>query len=330
MPRLRRRAAVLGVAVLLMTGLLVLPSIGPHPASIAAVSVAAQVSTARVRDALRGVGLNATPEEADCVASGLKQARAPRPAVPVEVLLVCFPQEILVEQFVSRGAITSELRPCLTRALRSTPSPTFVDLYRGFVAVADRRYASDPAFRGRFEPFVRTCRASTASAGPALFSLVPGLVLGDLTERWNAAALRPGVSGFRLIAAWESIPNGPLSAGAVSATATLVAVQSPGQALGALPSGAPSPEVALDGASLTIRPVPDLRAATAAVAMFVEAMDSSGRAGAVASSVNLAELLRPGSAPPKRVRVGSVVYSALVATPKGGSLGFQITAIIAG
>lgn len=328
MSRLRWRAELLGVAGLLVAGLFVLPC-GPASASSAAVSSTAQVATNRVRDAMRGVGLDATPAEPDCVASGVKQARASLPAVPVEVLLGCFPQEILVEQFVSRGAITSELRPCLTRSLRSTPSQTFADLYSVFVAVADRRYAADPAFRGRFEPLVRSCRVSTASAGPALLPVVPGLVLADLTERWNAAALRRRGSGFRLIAEWESIPNGPLSAGSVSSTATLVALQSAGQATGASPPGAPSPDIALDGAALTVRPVPDLRAATAAVAMFVEAVDSSGRADAVASSMNLAELLRPGSAP-KRVRVGSVVYSALVATPKGGSLGFQITAIIAG
>ncbi len=320
---------LLGVAVLLVTGPLFLASTGPASASSAAVPSTAQVATNRVRDAMRGVGLDATPGEADCIASGVKQARASLPVVPVEVLLGCFPQEVLVEQFVSRGAITSELRPCLTRSLRSTPSPTFADLYRVFVAVADRRYTADPAFRGRFEPFVRSCRVSAASAGPALLPVVPGLVLADLTERWNAASLRRGGSGFHPIAAWESIPNGPLSAGAVSSTATLVALPSAGQVMSSSPSGAPSPAVALDGAALTIRPVPDLRALTAAVAMFVEAVDSSGRADGVASSVNLAELLRPGSAP-KRVRVGSVVYSALVATPKGGSLAFQITAIIAG
>ena len=320
---------LLGVAVLLVTAPLFLASTGPASASSAAVPSTAQVATNRVRDAMRGVGLDATPGEADCIASGVKQARASLPVVPVVVLLGCFPQEVLVEQFVSRGAITSELRPCLTRSLRSTPSPTFADLYRVFVAVADRRYTADPAFRGRFELFVRSCRVSAASAGPALLPVVPGLVLADLTERWNAAALRRGGSGFHPIAAWESIPNGPLSAGAVSSTATLVALPSAGQVMSSSPSGAPLPAVALDGAALTIRPVPDLRAATAAVAMFVEAVDSSGRADAVASSVNLAELLRPGSAP-KRVRVGSVVYSALVATPKGGSLAFQITAIIAG
>lgn len=326
---MRRCAVLLGVAVLLVTGPPFLASTGPASASSAAVPSTAQVATNRVRDAMRGVGLDATPGEADCIASGVKQARASLPVVPVEVLLGCFPQEVLVEQFVSRGAITSELRPCLTRSLRSTPSPTFADLYRVFIAVADRRYTANPAFRGRFEPFVRSCRVSAASAGPALLPVVPGLVLADLTERWNAAALRRGGSGFHPIAAWESIPNGPLSAGAVSSTATLVALPSAGQVMSSSPSGAPSPAVALDGAALTIRPVPDLRAATAAVAMFVEAVDSSGRADAVASSVNLAELLRPGSAP-KRVRVGSVVYSALVATPKGGSLAFQITAIIAG
>ena len=184
MSRVRWRAERVGVAGAVVSGLLgllVLPSTGPVSASSAAISSTAQVATNRVRDAIHGVGLDATPAEADCVASGEKRARASLPAIPVDVLLGCFPQEILVEQFVSGGAVTSELRACLTRSLRSTPSPTFVDLYRAFVAVADRRYTANRAFRGRFEPFVRSCRGSTANAGPALLPVVPGLVLGDLT-----------------------------------------------------------------------------------------------------------------------------------------------------
>ena len=64
---------LLGVAVLLVTGPLFLASTGPASASSAAVPSTAQVATNRVRDAMRGVGLDATPGEADCIASGVKQ-----------------------------------------------------------------------------------------------------------------------------------------------------------------------------------------------------------------------------------------------------------------
>lgn len=279
-------------------------------------TAAAPKTPTAARSELRAVGLNPTGPEVDCILGRAKQTRRSVASVvaAADSLLACFAQQVLAAQLVAKVGAPAGRAACVTLALRNAPWIAFVDVYRGFVAVGDGRFTTDAAFQGRFQSFVRGC-SSPSDASP--------LLLGELTSRWNVAAARRTAAAFQPIAGWTAVEGSLVSAGDVGFGTQLLAFSVLAQGTGATND----PALELNGAALTLRPLPNLPTAMAAAGAFAEAMDASGRAGPVGKGLRLDVVL--GASPVRsRVRVANVVYTAQVLTQRDAPPALQITAIL--
>ena len=263
-------------------------------------------------------GVVVTAGERECITgrSGAKGAAAPH---PVDGVLACLPQRVLIDQII-RSTITTgnaSLRACLVDALEGTPWVALADLYRAFDHGTE-------TFVGRFDPFRRVCEGRTPGA-----SVEPSLVLDDFTDRWNeAVAERPG-SDLRLVATWVSTGPGTVSAGRVSPTMSLGAFfDAPSPAPSGADNAVPAtsvPPPRLSAVLLTVRPVPDLKGATIAVSLLAETIDASGRSSSAVRGLRLADVL--GSASPTvTVRVAGILYTASIFRAAAQPDALQLTA----
>ena len=319
-----RRPIVTIVGLCLGVGILLASSVGE--------SARAKTTTSTVLPAverLRQQGVSVTASEQACIATHMRTKDAAIAASPVELVLACLPQRVLIDQIVGSFLTTPNpsVHACLVRALEGTPWVALADLYRAFDRDVAGRHGGSGPFTGRFDPYRRDCIGASVAGGAGVG---PAIVLDDLTDRWNAAVTQRAGSDLRLVANWVSTGPDAVSAGLVSPTIHLAAfldsaASTPPTGADAAVANAPSTPPRVSAIFLSVRPVPDVKGAVKAVGLLAETIDASGRAAAAVRGLRLAAVLGPGS-PTVKVRVSGILYTASVFHAPNQPDALQLTA----